>query len=168
MSLPQRKPTRLKDFDYASINHYFVTICCKNRANYLGKVQDDVMIENKIGQLARQMWLELPLLFTGIGLDEYVIMPNHLHGIIVLNQRPQYVQAKKSATLSQIVGAFKSKTNVFTKRQLFPARKHVELWQKTFYDRVIRSENDLSKTREYICNNVKQWELDEYYSGGGV
>ena len=163
MILPQRKQNRLKMFDYSSVNYYFVTVCAKDRKPYFGKIENGKMVENQIGKLARRIWFELPDIFTGLGVDEFVVMPNHVHGILVFRKNPQYRVAGKPATLSKIVGAFKSKTNVFTKREVLFKYSHIQLWQKTFYDRVIRNDDDLLKTREYILNNVAKWELDEYF-----
>jgi len=103
------------------------------------------------------------VIFSGIELDISVIMPNHFHGIIIFSQTPKYIQAQKPATLSQIVGAIKSKTNVLAKKNILTRFKKVELWQKTFYDRVIRNDQELLRIREYIQNNPLKWELDEYY-----
>ncbi len=162
-NLPQRKPNRLKNFNYSSVNYYFVTVCAKNRKCYFGKIENQEMRENKIGKLLRQIWMELDKIFTGIELDIFVIMPNHFHGILIFNESPKYRIAQKPATLSQIIGAFKSKTNLFTRKQIFPDFSKINLWQKTFYDRVIRNDADLEKIREYICNNALKWELDDYY-----
>ncbi|MBI5530309.1 MAG: transposase [Candidatus Doudnabacteria bacterium] len=90
-------------------------------------------------------------------------MPNHFHGVIIFKRNPHYAKACKQASLGQIIGALKSKTNVLTRKNIFPDMKSVELWQKSFYDRVIRSEVELLKIREYIQNNPLKWSLDEYY-----
>jgi len=121
------------------------------------------MKENQVGRLLRKIWTELDGIFSGISLDVFIVMPNHFHGIIIFKETPKYKLAQKSATLSQIIGAFKSKTNVFAKKQIFPHLSKIELWQKTFYDSVIRNDADLEKTRENIVNNVLKWELDEYH-----
>ncbi len=110
----------------------------------------------------------MPKIFSGIEMDEFVVMPNHFHGIIIFKDKPFYTQAKKPVTLSQILGAFKSKTNVLTKKTILPQQKAVELWQKTFYDRVIRNDSELLKIREYIRNNPTKWELDEYFKQPSV
>lgn len=166
MVFHKRKPNRLNSFDYSSPNYYFVTVCAKNKQHYFGKIENCQMKENKVGKLIRQIWLELPLIFSGIALDEFTIMPNHIHGIIVISGSPKYKPSLKPATLSQIVRALKSKSNVFAHKQILPFISKLELWQKTFYDRVIRNEADLLKTREYIRFNVAKWGSDEYYQRG--
>lgn len=161
--LPQRKANRLKNFDYASINYYYVTLCAKNKKHYFGKIENSQPVLNQVGKLLKETWESLPRIFSGIELDASIIMPNHFHGIIIFNHPPKYINAQKPATLSQIVGAFKSKTNVLARKNILPQFKQVELWQKTFYDRVIRNDQELLKIREYIQNNPLKWELDEYY-----
>lgn len=160
---PVRKPNRLKNFDYGTVNFYFITLCAKNKKQYLGKIKNGELALNKIGQLLNETWLGLPNIFSGIELDLSVVMPNHFHGIIIFTQRPEFIQAGKPATLGQIIGALKSKTNVLARKKFFPHLERLELWQKTFYDRVIRNEDDLLKTRDYIQNNPLKWTLDEYY-----
>lgn len=161
--LPQRKPTRLKRFDYSSVNYYFVTICTKDKKCFFGKIENGGMLQNKIGKLINQVWLDLPHIFSNMILDEFIVMPNHVHGIIIFNQPPIYKNAQKPATLSNIIGALKSKSNFLAHKQVLAHLQKLELWQKTFYDRIIRNEEDLLKTREYIKYNVAKWEKDEYF-----
>jgi len=81
-----RKSIRLKGFDYTSPNTYFLTICTAGRRLILGRIQDGIMQENKLGRLARSRWLELPLRFANVELDAFVVMPNHFHGMIHLKR----------------------------------------------------------------------------------
>lgn len=163
MSLPERKPNRLKNFDYSSVNYYFVTLCAKNKKHYFGKIENGQPILNKIGKLLNETWLNLGSIFSGITLDSSVVVPNHFHGIIIFEKEPAYRNAGKPATLGKIMGALKSKTNVLARKNIFPQLEKLELWQKTFYDRVIRNGTELLKIREYIENNPLKWEPDEYY-----
>lgn len=162
--IPKRKIHRLKYFNYSSVNYYFVTLCSKNRKNYFCKIENSKPVLNKIGRLINETWLGLPEIFSGIELDLSVIMPNHFHGIIVFTRSPTYLKAGRPAGLGHVLGALKSKTNVLARKNIFPHLKSLELWQKSFYDHVIRSEVELFKMREYIQNNPLKWELDEYYS----
>ena len=162
-NLPERKSNRLKNFDYSSVGYYYVTLCAKNKKHYFGKVENSQVILNQIGKLVNEIWLGLPEIFSGIELDLSVVMPNHFHGVIIFNKAPLYAQAKKPATLSQIIGSLKSKTNVLARRNILPHLNKLELWQKTFYDRIIRNDQEFLKIREYIQNNPLKWELDEYY-----
>jgi len=80
-----RKRNRLKNYDYSNDGHYFVTICTKNRENFFGKIKDQKMFLNEIGKIAKICWLEIPKHFPNVILDEFVIMPNHIHGIIIID-----------------------------------------------------------------------------------
>jgi len=80
-----RKTNRLKDFDYSQNGFYFVTICTKNRKQYFGKINDGGMVLNDGGEAAEELWLGIPEHFQDVKLDEHVIMPNHVHGIIIID-----------------------------------------------------------------------------------
>lgn len=122
------------------------------------------MILNQAGMVVERVWKELPLIFSGLALDCFVVMPNHVHGILIVQGGLGYYMSKTPATISQVIGAFKSKTNVCVHREVLPNRTVVQLWQKSFYDHVIRTGADLDRTREYIVNNIQKWELDEYFT----
>ena len=162
-TLPSRKPNRIPNFDYSSINFYFFTVCAKDKQHHFGRLTDSQFIPNQIGKIIDRVWNELTDKFAGIELDCFQTMPNHVHGIIALNHHPLFRAANTPAGLGQIIGAFKAKVNLLTRQQIFPKRHKIELWQKTYYDRVIRNEQELLETREYIVNNPAKWELDEYY-----
>jgi putative transposase len=80
-----RKHIRLTDWDYSSEGIYFITICCQDRQSFFGKIKDNVMILFEIGLIASQYWLKIPDHFPHVKLDEFVVMPNHIHGIIILD-----------------------------------------------------------------------------------
>ena len=83
----RRKRTRLDGYDYSRAGDYFITICKQNRFEYFGEIQNEEMKLSRIGIIANQCWLELPNHFPNVKLDEYIVMPNHIHGIIVVNQK---------------------------------------------------------------------------------
>ena len=83
--MKNRKPNRLKHYDYSENGYYFVTICTYNRECFFGEIVEGEMVKNEIGELANKFWLDIPVHFRGVELDEYVIMPNHIHGIILIN-----------------------------------------------------------------------------------
>jgi REP element-mobilizing transposase RayT len=147
-----RKANRLTKYNYSQLGYYFVTICTKNRFEYFGKVENDKVILSSEGGCAEKFWQNIPQHYQNIGIDQFVIMPNHLHGIIII---------KKQATglhygISQIVGSYK---NVVAKN--IHANGRAEFgWQPSFYDHVIRKDESLHKIREYIVNNPIKWELD--------
>jgi len=160
--------SRLKDWDYSSTGWYFVTICARNREHFLGEVIDGKVSLSEIGGLVAEEWKKTPSIRPIIGLDEWVVMPNHIHGIIVINaavetpRRGVSTEAAlpksnlKSGSLGAIVGQFKS---VCTKRLWDSGYKKFG-WQPRFYDHIIRSEKALREIRQYILNNPIKWELD--------
>ena len=142
------KSTRLPSWDYSSSGFYFITICVKNHYHYFGKIVDSKMALSKLGNIAEQYWKEIPSYFPGTALDEYVIMPNHLHGILILDDL--YIST------SRIVREYKGKVT-HEIRKLNPKFS----WQARFYDHVIRNDKDLYRIQEYIRFNPENWALDE-------
>lgn len=84
-SIKNRKPIRLREFDYSNGAFYYVTICTKNREEFFGKIENDDMILNKYGQIAKDLWIEIPNHFSNCVIDEFIIMPNHIHGILIID-----------------------------------------------------------------------------------
>jgi putative transposase len=177
---PRRKPLRLTGFDYAQSAGYFVTLCAHDRRNLFGQVADGAAALSRLGQLAVQAWLRLPEWFPAVGLDCYVIMPNHIHGILLLLRDfsvapydEELVRAKhgfaptadgntssgaKPSSLSAIIQAYKS--HVSREWNRISSGKQ-GIWQRGFYDHVIRDEHGLQCIREYIANNPARWSLDK-------
>ncbi len=156
---------RLKGYDYSQAGMYFVTICVYNKECLLGKIVEDVMILSDCGETVRQCWNDLPYHYHNIELDAYVIMPNHFHGIIMLYENNVFVGAglKPAPTinrnaLSEIVRAFKT----FSSRRINELRNTpgTRVWQRNYYEHVVRSEKKLQLIREYIVNNPLKWHLD--------
>ena len=154
-----RKNLRLKDYDYTQQGLYFITICINNREKYFGDIANHILTLNNAGEMIARSWLELENQFPFIGFHEYIIMPNHFHGIIeIKDQSPIH--------LGDIIGAFKSiTTNHYIKGvhekewQSFEKR----FWQRNYYEHVIRDEKSYLKLSEYIQNNPLKWEDDEFY-----
>jgi len=155
--LPQRSSYRLQKFDYTTPGYYFVTICVQNRLECFGKVKNDLVVLDEQGIIAEKFWKEVPNHYPNVGLDVFVVMPNHIHGIVIIKQLPADGRPYKQVSLSKIIGSYK---NVVSKA-IRNINSNFE-WQHSFYDHVIRSQEDLTRIREYIVNNPKQWELDEY------
>lgn len=156
------KRTRLRfdKYDYAQNGFYFVTISTHNRVNCLGEIRDGVMVLNDRGCVVQRVWYELPGHYPNCCVDEHVIMPNHVHGIIEINNNNVGEGFKPSPThgLSEIIRAFKT----FSSRRINEtAGSKIFQWQRGFYDHIIRNEQDLNRVREYIQNNPMQWEMDE-------
>lgn len=167
--------TRLKDWNYSSHGYYFITICTKSKKCFFGNVHNEEMYLSEIGKTSNQHWLEIPEHFENVNLGEFIIMPNHIHGIIIINndgnivvETRHGVSLRKSSmnkfskpvkgSLSVIINHFKSSvTRCCHKNGYFYFS-----WQSRFYDHIIRNEKSLKEIREYIINNPAKWELDEY------
>ena len=168
MNNQNRKPTRLQDYDYSQTGYYLVTICTQDKVNYFGEIEKVRMKLSDIGQIATDCWQAIPQHFHNTALDEFVVMPNHIHGIVVivgnadlrsLQQRGTQRQTDRSKMyLSKIVHGFKSSVTRIARKQW---NNHNFSWQKSFYDHVIRNDEDLYRVRTYIQNNPLNWELDK-------
>ena len=155
---PRGRPSlRLPDYDYAQPGAYFVTICALDRVCLFGEVREGAIHLNDAGRMVREVWEELPARFPHIGLDAFIVMPNHLHGIVVIRER------REGQGLGQIIGAFKSLT---TRRYIVGVRQAGwrpfagRLWQDNYFEHVIRDETSFNRIREYIACNAVHWDSD--------
>jgi REP element-mobilizing transposase RayT len=171
MVIRHRKQNRLKNFNYSSSGYYFITICTKNKQEYFGDIIDNKMISNKYGINARYCWFEIPKHFPNIELDEFQIMPNHIHGIIIIKNsnwittnlsvgnaymrslQNNHWQYRTKMLLSKIIHEYKSAISRFIRKYDSSFK-----WQKSFYDHIIRNEYSLYRIRQYIKGNPKNWE----------
>ena len=171
MNNRNRKPNRLKDYDYSQTGYYLVTICTQDRVNYFGGIEKGQMRLNDIGQVVTDCWRGIPEHFRNTALDEFVVMPNHIHGIIVIkgnnslqgdgvgnNDRCSLRNARNMELLPKIISQYKSSVTRMVRKQW---DNHRFGWQKSFYDHVIRNDEDLYRARTYIQNNPLNWELDK-------
>ncbi len=158
-----RKSLRLNNYDYAQSGFYFITICTKDKENVFGYVQDDKIIMNLNGTIVEECWYDLENHYPNCKLHEFVIMPNHFHGIIQIVGKGLQPFHCKSYPLFEIIRGFKTFSSKKINNQFGDTDSKFE-WQKSFYDRVIRTEKELHKIREYIVNNPVKWELDSYYA----
>ena len=144
---------RLKEWDYQNPWWYYVTINTKNHYPWFGDVANGKMLLNKIGKIVENEWKKTVIIRRNVDLDYFVVMPNHIHGIIIIREG----QAEGlHYSLQQIIGSYK---NVATKDIRQKVNKDFA-WQPSFYDHVTRKEESLEKIREYIKNNPLKWELD--------
>ena len=167
MNNRDRKPNRLQDYDYSQVGYYLVTICTQDKVNYFGEIEKARMKLSDIGQIATDCWQAVPEHFHNTALDEFVVMPNHIHGIIIivgnadLRSKPPYCPQRQTDRskmyLSKIMHGFKSSVTRMARKQW---NNHSFGWQKSFYDHVIRNDKDLHRVRAYIQNNPLNWELD--------
>ena len=152
METKRRRSIRLPGFDYSQAGAFFVTICANNKDCLFGQIADFRMQPNAIGIMVTECWNDLAEHYAFISLDTWAVMPNHLHGIIWFgNDNP----AKKS--LSGIVAAFKA-TSTSQARKAFGSS--LKLWQRGFFEHIIRDECGLFRIREYINANPVNWALD--------
>ena len=174
---PRRKSLRLSDYDYALPGAYFVTICTAERKNLLGFIEDDLMRKNTAGQIIQKMWEKIPIQYPDTKLDAFVIMPNHIHGIIIVGaqfiapsftslsgKEPDAGVMNHAPTLGSIIRSFKAKSARMIRQDFFPRFA----WQRNYYEHVIRDDTSLNRIREYIGTNPLRWELDrENYQAQG-
>jgi putative transposase len=177
---PTRKSPRLSGYDYSLPGGYFITIVTHRRVSLFGEIIDTKVILNATGKLVHEEWTKLPQRFPTIQLDEFINMSNHFHGILFIQEahvgaglvptrRPsnykksQRATARVAPTLSEVIGVFKSNSARRYIKEIkdadrFPKEKR--LWQRSYYDRIIRNEEELYKMREYIYNNSFRWPED--------
>jgi REP element-mobilizing transposase RayT len=165
---------RLKGYDYTWAGAYFVTICTKDRACLFGDVVDGVMRLNQMGQIVWQCWLAIPDHFPHVLLDEFVVMPNHVHGIIVImathivgathasplqnDDTPTRPRGPQRQSVGSIVGSFKSAaTKRINEQRGIPG---APVWQRNYYEHIIRDDESLNRIRQYIAENPLRWYLD--------
>jgi putative transposase len=182
---PNRRSIRLKEYDYMSAGWYYVTICTHNRECLFGDVNHGKMVLNAFGKLVESTWYDLPNHNTNVNLDQFIVMPNHVHGIIILNDvhdtvgagsvivgagsepaptghnnitNPQINNKPKPHDLPEIVRQFKT----FSARRINQKRQMTgyPVWQRGYFEHIIRNEPELYEIRKYIINNPAQWELD--------
>ena len=152
-----RKPTRLKDFDYSSKGAYFITICTEKRINYLSQIESEKIILTPIGQRVEEQIIALKKRYKSLKILTYVIMPNHIHLLLEIYEEGG---ASPSPTITDIICAFKSLVSKIVKKEYSIAK----LFQRSFYDHVIRNENDYLIKLNYILENPIKWTLDELYN----
>lgn len=165
--------TRLKNWEYGGNGVYFITICTKNRKHYFGEIEivSSVKTQNfaslqqtPIGQSASDCWYIIPDHFPFVLLDEFVVMPNHVHGILVINktQQPSPLTGNRfgpqSKNLASILRGYKIGVTNFARDHNLPFH-----WQPRFHDHIIRNEGELERIRKYIRNNPDNWKEDNFY-----
>lgn len=165
-----RKPMRLPGFDYSAAGWYFITICSQGRRCLFGAVRDGSVLLSRAGAVVRDEWLRSLDLRPGLAFDQWVIMPNHLHAIVVLqaadNDGP-VTRAhscaplqRRSRSLSSFVAQFKASVTKRVRLERLPGYRQV--WQRGYHDHIVRSQRALDALREYIQYNPLKWELDKY------
>lgn len=169
-----RKSIRLKGYDYSQAGLYFITICCQDRICRFGEIVTDEnsqakMILNDAGIIANDCWLEIPEHFPNAKLHEHIVMPNHVHGIIELSGDDVRVQNIEPllnkfqniipGSIGSIIRGYKIGVTVRTKN-IFPDQR---IWQRNFYEHIIRNEKAYQTISNYIVNNPEKWNADKFY-----
>jgi putative transposase len=172
-----RKTIRLREYDYSQPGGYFVTICTKNREMIFGDVVDGEMRLSAIGAIASQCWQDMPIHFTAVELDEFVLMPNHVHGIIIIldNLKSQSSDPGRGVQLNTptvdrfsrisprrnslgvVVRTYKAAVTTLCRNNGYPDFG----WQRSYFEHIIRDDRSLSRIREYIASNPQRWMLDK-------
>ena len=178
--LPNRKSIRLKGYDYSNAGMYFLTFCCQNRKHFFGKIVNKELQLNGAGKMIAKWYLELENKFPDVTCGEFVVMPNHFHCIIIKNEIPVGVDLRvdpsddiangnniegehKGSLLHLVVGWFKTMTtNEYIRgvKTLNWERFEGKLWQRNYWEHIIRNEKSFHKISEYIKNNPVNWDSD--------
>ena len=186
-NIHHRRSIRLKGYDYSQAGLYFITICCQDRACLFGKITDGKMILNEMGIIAQREWLKTTEIRPNVELGEFVIMPNHMHGIIRLLGRgelhspysemgvfntPQrsdnnYIMGEcnsppqgPSNNIGAIVRGYKSSVT----KQLNLLNIGRAVWQRNYHEHIIRNESSYQTISNYIINNPVKWNDDKFYN----
>ena len=173
-----RKPNRLAGYDYNQDGFYFVTICTKDRETYFGEIKEGIMELNQWGKIVDQCWREIPDHFKNIFIDEYIVMPNHVHGIILIHHETSLesmgqslvgtrytlslptedVDARRHEKIPVVIGSFKASVS----RKINNVQHEFQFqWQRSYHDHIIRNDIALQKIRQYILDNPLKWNEDE-------
>jgi len=155
-----RRSIRLRGYDYSQPGKYSVTICTLDKEHLFGEVVEGEMHRNELGEYVALCWGWLPRQYPYVDLDEWIVMPNHLHGILVITDRRggSRTAPTKRKTLGSLVGAFKTVSTDWRNQQR--GTPGTVMWQRDFYDHIILNEDELNKIREYIRTNPLQWDTD--------
>jgi len=149
---------RLAEYDYAQAGAYFVTICTRNHACLFGRVLDGEALLNAAGETVAGCWDEIPDHFSHVELDAFVVMPNHVHGVLLFGEESGRAdepgRAGHARPLHVVVGSFKAAVS----------RRLGAVWQRSYWERVVRTEEELDQIRAYIEDNPRRWLDDPEFS----
>ena len=158
MSLRKRKNSlRLSGYDYSQSGMYFITIIAHKRLHLFGSIENDVVTVSKLSDIIASCWQQIPDHFPSVDLGSFVIMPNHVHGIIILNDSSEKV------TVGHVIKIFKGAvTRIARKTELDVDLDH-PVWHRNFHDRIIRNEQEYKYIDQYVHTNPSRWEADTFY-----
>ena len=161
MELPERKPNRLKNYDYSSNGMYFITICSKNKEHIFGKIvgatigRPSGMYLSQYGKIVKQAIDNINTHYPAVHVEKYVVMPNHLHLLLLIDTYNESGRPMVAPTISTVIQQMKG----YASKQI-----GFSPWQKLFHDHIIRNEKDYEKIWEYIDSNPLKWEQDCFYT----
>jgi REP element-mobilizing transposase RayT len=173
-----RKSIRLKGYDYTQAGLYFITICCQNRECLFGNIINGEMILNDAGNIANECWLAIPNHFPNVVLHEFVIMPNHIHGIIELKTKsvgaenfPPHISMGVNDSMganddsplrspSKTIGSMVRGYKIGVTKWMRQNTDVYNVWQRNYWEHIIRNENEYNRIAEYIINNPQNWGND--------
>ena len=170
-----RRSIRLQGYDYSGEGAYFVTICSYKRecifstvgAGLASALHSKPIIQLKDpGKIILKIWNKIPERFENVLIDDLVIMPNHIHGILFIEKSDKRVDARPTPTLGDIICSFKSEcvTEYFKYIKDNNLLSSCKIWQRNYYEHIIRNDRELNTYRRYILNNPGKWEEDEYFT----
>ena len=181
-----RKSIRLKGYDYSQEGMYFITLCCRDRKHLFGSIQNGIMCLNAFGSIAYQTWMETPSIRLNIALGAFIVMPDHLHGIIEIKEAVENANNENigkfrspSQTIGAIIRGYKGATTKrikeysrgelhcrgelqFARTELMDLDKSI--WQRNYYEHIIRNDRALYNITNYIINNPQEWKKDKHHS----
>ena len=149
MPFYERKSPRIPNYDYSNSNYYFITLCTHEHCCIFGKPGE----LNPLGNIVQRDLLSIQKYYPGVRIDKFVVMPNHVHAIIVLEN------GFINPSISKIVGLYKTGVT----KQLRKMRPDIQVWQRSFYDHIIRNQKSYEEIWTYIDNNPLKWEMDKLY-----
>ena len=170
-----RRSIRLHGYDYSQAGAYFLTICAQNRVCLFGDVADGKMMLNDAGKIVADEWVKIAEIRDDIKLDEWIVMPNHFHGILTINnpvgaihESPlqMTITQRRNMTLPKLIGRFK----MLSSKRINEMRdtQGIKLWQRGYFEHIVRNEKSLNHIREYIVNNPMQWVYDRENPAAGA
>jgi putative transposase len=170
-NLPARRSIRLKAYDYSQPGLYFVTICTHDLNNPFGIILNGEMRLNQVGKVAHETWLELPMHFPAVELHAHVIMPNHIHGALAILKRARHAVPLRSesnpesfgkpvaASLPTVVRSYKAAVSGRVRAIL--GKPSYQVWQRNYYERVVRTGDEFREVCRYIIENPQHWAFDK-------
>ncbi len=178
-----RRSIRLRGYDYSQCGAYFITICVQHRKCLFGKIVNGEMILNEYGKIVELCLNAISTHYQNVILDEYIIMPNHIHIIIIVGagsslpytqinigrENPAEINTGRenpAPTIGNIVGYFK----YMATKQINDVIKNgvQKIFQRNYYEHIIRNENEYNNIAQYIIDNPKNWSVDKNYIGGNL